>query len=560
MENPKTSLIERLQNANNVLVTVSANPSVDQLAAAIGMTLFLNKLGKHAAAVFSGEVPSTLEFLKPEETFEKNTDSLRDFIIALDKSKADKLRYKVEDKLVKIFITPYHASLSQDDLEFSQGDFNVDVVLALGVQNQKDLDQAITAHGRILHDATVVTVNTKEGGQLGSINWVNSSASSLCEMAGEVCEAVKKDAFDAQMATALLTGIVAETQRFSNTKTTSSAMNMSARLMAAGANQQLVATKLEQGPPMSTTGKSNQTDEKPTESPDGSLEIEHDDQKSADIDKEDTSPPERGPGPAEDKAKEEADEPMEDKGPPKIILEPPTLGGTLTASGKDKLDPSTDPLTLPPINGPLLSHDKDSDTPKPQPDEEKEEEKPAEAAPAAVPAAPTMPEPPKPGTDNLSDTTLDQIEESVDSPHTKQPAATEADKTDNPDLDAARQAVEQATSVAPEGPLPQAAADIGAIGDMNVPHPVQAAISPAEPHKEYLDVNKLDENTGLQLPSDNQMPNDPTAPKVENSTAPPPVPPPLMPEPFSQHMPTHGQQPLPNAENDNNAQDPLAPL
>ena len=41
-----------------------------------------------------------------EKTIEKNTDSLRDFIIALDKSKADKLRYKVEDKFVKIFITP----------------------------------------------------------------------------------------------------------------------------------------------------------------------------------------------------------------------------------------------------------------------------------------------------------------------------------------------------------------------------------------------------------------------------------------------------------------------
>ena len=34
--------------------------------------------------------------------------SLRDFIVALDKSKADKLRYKVEDKFVKIFITIFN--------------------------------------------------------------------------------------------------------------------------------------------------------------------------------------------------------------------------------------------------------------------------------------------------------------------------------------------------------------------------------------------------------------------------------------------------------------------
>src|SRR3982751_3927601 len=153
METPaKQQVVERLKQATNVLVTVSNNPSVDQLAACIGLTLLLNKMGKHATAVFSGKVPSTIEFLKPEETIEKNTDSLRDFIIALDKGKADKLRYKVEDNVVRIFITPYKTSISQEDLEFSQGDFNVDVVVALGVKQQEDLDESITAHGRILHD------------------------------------------------------------------------------------------------------------------------------------------------------------------------------------------------------------------------------------------------------------------------------------------------------------------------------------------------------------------------------------------------------------------------
>jgi hypothetical protein len=53
------------------------------------------------------------------------------------------------------------------------------------------------------------------------------------------------------MATAFLTGIVAETQRFSNKKTSPKVMTMAAQLMAAGANQQLIATKLE--PPKPST-------------------------------------------------------------------------------------------------------------------------------------------------------------------------------------------------------------------------------------------------------------------------------------------------------------------
>src|SRR5438552_19117517 len=98
----KQQIVERIKQASNILVTVSYNPSVDQLAACIGLTLLLNKMGKHATAVFSGKVPSTIEFLQPEKTLEANTDSLRDFIIRLDKSKADQLSYKVEDQVVRI--------------------------------------------------------------------------------------------------------------------------------------------------------------------------------------------------------------------------------------------------------------------------------------------------------------------------------------------------------------------------------------------------------------------------------------------------------------------------
>jgi len=243
---PQQQVIDRLKTAVNVLVTVSNNPSVDQLSAAIGFTLLLNKLGKHATAVFSGQVPSTIEFLKPEATIEKNTDSLRDFIVSLDKSKADKLRYKVEQNVVKIFITPYRTSLSEKDLEFSQGDFNVDAVVALGVKVREELDQAIVAHGRILHDATVITISAgTDNSSLGVINWLDNSASSLCEMLVGVGDAIQPGQLDAQIATAFLTGIVAETERFRNDKTTPKIMTLSAQLMAAGANQQLIATQLD---------------------------------------------------------------------------------------------------------------------------------------------------------------------------------------------------------------------------------------------------------------------------------------------------------------------------
>jgi hypothetical protein len=370
MDSQKQQIVEKLTSANNILLTVSRDPSVDQLAACIALTILLNKMDKHATAVFSGKVPSTIDFLKPDETLEKNTDSLRDFIIALDKSKADKLRYKVEDRVVKIFITPYKTSLTSDDLEFSQGDFNVDVVLALGVHQQVDLDDAITAHGRILHDATVMCINTTPNGDLGGVNWVGQKASSLSEMATELAKSFEKPQLDEQIATALLTGIVAETDRFKNDKTTANTMSLSSDLMKAGANQQLVADELEQTVRVRDQGDSSKSDDQPTDpddnSPkkdqDGTLEINHpadtpkeedhtgelpppvDDDNRDDNDQTPLDQPDRLDTldfsrrtmlpDSSDEAKSDDganDEPANDS-PRSLITEPPTFGAALTAN------------------------------------------------------------------------------------------------------------------------------------------------------------------------------------------------------------------------------------
>ncbi|MEO7364593.1 MAG: hypothetical protein ABIV43_03755 [Candidatus Saccharimonadales bacterium] len=373
MDEPKNQLAAKLKAANYVMVTVSHDPSVDQLAALIGLTLLLNKAGKHAAAVFSGQVPSTIDFLKPEDTIEKTTDSLRDFIIALDKSKADKLRYKVEDDMVRIFITPYKTSITQEDLDFSQGDFNVDVVVALGVTQQGDLDEAIVTHGRILHDATVATVNISSEGDLGSIHWQNPQASSLSEMMTELASLLDPKLLDNQIATALLTGIVAETDRFSNDKTSAAVMSASAMLMQAGANQQLVATELmapaAELPEPVEQSEDQDNEAQPEESGDTTVETEQPaaDDQALSINHNDehkitdeSSLPEQSAEPEVEFEEEAAPlvEPSVDEshstaeiehlsGGSRLITEPPMMGGQLTANSQaEQLEKSGDPLSV----------------------------------------------------------------------------------------------------------------------------------------------------------------------------------------------------------------------
>ncbi len=509
----KSELVERLRTANNVLVTVSNNPTVDQLAAAIGITLVLNKLDKHATAVYSGQTPPAIEFLEPTKTIEKNTDSLRDFIIALDKAKADKLRYKVEDKFVKIFITPYHTSLTENDLVFSQGDFNVDVVLALGVHKREELDQAITAHGRILHDAVTVSINNQQPSDLGSINWFQAEASSLCEMLVSLAEPLQgdKSLIDEQVATAFLTGVVAETERFSNGKTTPLTMNISATLMKAGANQQLVSSKLEAPQPVPEekgvdTAKLDEIAKEPAAAPtvskDGSLEIDH--KKDSDED----STPTKTLQDLEKENKSVGDE-QTDSDLAKIHID--EQGKLLSADQKSSEQPATPPHTAatpssnmimqpPTMSGPISAamQPQDQGSGLPAVDTPPEDHSSLQHAKTLAPLS----EQEKAGT-------LADIEQSVNSPHASAP-----DTAPVPSADEARQAVDAASAATEPTRL----------------EPVSALnAQPIDLEEEAPAPQTTEEAFPPQLIGPDQgLPADPTA-AAGDPTAPPPVPPPMMP-------------------------------
>ena len=275
-----SKIVEKIETVDSVLVALSRDPSVDEIAAAIGLTLSLDKIGKHVTAIYSGKTPNALQFLEPEKTFEDNTNSLQDFIIALDKDKADHLRYKIEGDFVKVYITPYKTTISEKDLEFSHGDVNVDMVISLNVVATEDLDAALQEHGRIMHDAISVNISNGVPGRLGGIEWNDARASSVSEMVLKLVMADKVE-LSKDIATALLTGIVAATDRFSNDKTSPETMAASAELMKYGADQQLIVSHMDDISKVEPEDKNEET-EKPVEP--GSIDVSHEDENEGELD------------------------------------------------------------------------------------------------------------------------------------------------------------------------------------------------------------------------------------------------------------------------------------
>lgn len=269
------TVIEKINDADSILVTLSKDPTVDEMTAALGLTLMLDRYGKHVTAIYSGKTPNALEFLKPDETFEADTNSLQDFIIALNKEKADHLRYKIEGDFVKVYITPYKTTISENDLEFSRGEVNVDLIIAIDVIEAEDLDAALAQHGRIMHNASLVNVSNGAPGRLGGVEWNDAHASSVSEMIVVLLEQLGQT-IPKDVATALLTGIVAATERFSNERTTPETMALASKLMQIGADQQLIVAQIMSAKPEMGVKPEAQAGEVEKKD-DGALDVTHED-------------------------------------------------------------------------------------------------------------------------------------------------------------------------------------------------------------------------------------------------------------------------------------------
>lgn len=248
-DSPIKQLTSKIKSVNNILITVSRNPGVDQLASTLGLSLALNKLGKRSVAVFSGKIPPAIHFLNPEKTFEDNADSLRDFIISLSKDKADRLKVRPDGEFVKVYITPYRTKITPADLKFEEGDFNIELIIAIGVSSRDELDASIASHGKIFHNAVTATLNLGQlHDALGMISWQDTRAGCYAQMCYQLINNLSDDEHqlvDEAVATALLTGVVSATDQFRNKITTPEIMTLSANLMAKGANQQLITSELE---------------------------------------------------------------------------------------------------------------------------------------------------------------------------------------------------------------------------------------------------------------------------------------------------------------------------
>ena len=243
---PKQQTSEAIRQAETILILTGQHPSVDQVAAVTALGAILSKFGKKPSAVISDALPASVSVLDTSN-IDRNMSGMRDFILKLDVSKAevDKLRYEVEDGKLNIYISPFKGGFAPSDVTFDYGNFDYDLAIILGVPTRARIDRLYEQQAQMFEKIPVINLDFHRSNEnYGAVNLIEPNASSLCEMLVALAESLQGGIIDGEIATSLLTGIMASTDRFTASHTTSKSLTVAAQMMAAGARQQAVVRSL----------------------------------------------------------------------------------------------------------------------------------------------------------------------------------------------------------------------------------------------------------------------------------------------------------------------------
>lgn len=247
---PKQQTIELIRQAEKILLVTGREPTNDQIAGMAAMQAALTKLGKQVNAVATDNLPKVKSVVDTSKIV-RNLDGIRDFVISLNMANTvvDKLKYNVEGNRLDITITPVSGNFSAQDASFSYGAYQFDLVIVLGVFNLSKIDRLHEQNPTIFDGIHLINIDYhRVNDGYGSVNLIDTNATSVCEILVSTIESLEQGLIDIDIATALLAGIMAATNRFTAPSTSPKAMTVAAQLLASGAKQQEIVRALYSGP------------------------------------------------------------------------------------------------------------------------------------------------------------------------------------------------------------------------------------------------------------------------------------------------------------------------
>lgn len=238
------SAIQKIKDAitksNNIGIAVGANPSLDQMAAALSLYLLLQQTNKRLTIASPTEpiveISSLVGINKVQNNFGGDSG---DLIVSFPyvEGEIEKVSYTLEEGYLNIIVKAAEQGLSFDekDIKYTRGSGSVDLLFVIGAARLSDLGNLFDTEK--FKDTRVINIDNKEENQrYGDIVLVSPNASSLSEQIADLSLMLGLQ-LDRDAAQNVLNGITHATRNFQDQNTSSLAFEMASLALKKGATR-----------------------------------------------------------------------------------------------------------------------------------------------------------------------------------------------------------------------------------------------------------------------------------------------------------------------------------
>jgi len=252
--NQKQQAIEKIKQADKILITAHQNPDGDALGSCLALQHVLNRLGKHSTVALSGKLDKTFDYLNNFNSVLQTIKSQPEFMIVLDENEAKAKNVEVrrlENNKVALVLTAENGRFTPERISFQEGSYPYDLIVVLDCPNLEQVGELYEENKDFFSNVEIVSIDHHlNHSGYGTVNVSEDKAAATAEIIVSIIEALGQNNgrsvnfIDEHVATALLTGLMTDTGSFQNSNTTPKSLTVAAQMYASGADHAQIVNRV----------------------------------------------------------------------------------------------------------------------------------------------------------------------------------------------------------------------------------------------------------------------------------------------------------------------------
>ena len=239
-----------LDNNQNILIVFGDSQIEDSTSSALAFKHWLTKEGKKVDIVSPEAHKHTrLDFLDGFSQILPSFSGLKKFIIKVNVSQAKikNLSYDIKEDWLSVYLTPDQGTITPNDVHTAQTGYKYDLIIILNPPELDALGDMFFNNTDLFYQTPTVNIDCHINNEhFGKFNLVDITSTSTSEIVLRIMEQLAGPQINEEIATCLLTGMVARTGSFKTKNVTPKTLKAAGKLLNLGADREKIIRHLYQ--------------------------------------------------------------------------------------------------------------------------------------------------------------------------------------------------------------------------------------------------------------------------------------------------------------------------